>query len=163
MHRRINTLIGAVLAASVLVAFGLGLLSRAAFVGSNRNSTPIAASRIGETDDARLPIENSVVTRGSEAPAAADEPVFASITAYTGLDSAAETTFQIQVVPASGTPTQAADARHIVPDYVRQQWERRGFAVETQRRYLFAKLPSGERVVVPVDNVQFSQLPIKVY
>ncbi len=153
----------AALAASVLVAFGLGLLSRGAFFGSNGHSAPVAAGGPAATGDQPLPPENSVAARvPDEAAAASDQPVLASITARAGLGPA-ETSFQIPVVPATGTSTQAADSRSIVPEYVRQQWERRGFAVETQRRYLFATLPSGERVVVPVDNVQFNKLPIKVY
>ena len=58
---------------------------------------------------------------------------------------------QIQV------PVTTADrVRHDAPaisDYDRKQWEKRGFEVTEERRYLPARLPDGREVVVPVSKV----------
>jgi hypothetical protein len=49
-----------------------------------------------------------------------------------------------------------------IPDYIRQQWRRRGYELNVQRRYLFAQLPDGERVAVPVDQYSFTHVPPKI-
>ncbi len=40
-----------------------------------------------------------------------------------------------------------------VPDYVRAQWERRGFRVEENHRLMGLDLKDGRRVAIPVDEV----------
>jgi hypothetical protein len=71
-------------------------------------------------------------------------------------------TLQIPVVPGDAHAL-STDPRNRMPDYVRQQWERRGYNLATERRYLFANLPSGQRVVVPIDRVVANPLPATVY
>jgi hypothetical protein len=53
-------------------------------------------------------------------------------------------------------PIAAADefpASEPISEYVRKQWERRGFELEEETRYLPAKLPDGRTVMVPVTKV----------
>ncbi len=40
-----------------------------------------------------------------------------------------------------------------IPDYVRAQWERRGFQIEERRRLVGLDLKDGRRVAIPVDEV----------
>jgi hypothetical protein len=41
-----------------------------------------------------------------------------------------------------------------ISDYERRMWERRGFEVIEELRYLPARLPDGRVVMVPVNKVQ---------
>jgi hypothetical protein len=43
-----------------------------------------------------------------------------------------------------------------LPDYVRSLWERQGFEINEEQRFVRFKLEDGRRVVVPLDRVQFS-------
>jgi hypothetical protein len=88
------------------------------------------------------------------------DPVLASLSVQSPLGAAQPATIQIPVVPSASPTTQV---NHEIPDYVRQQWERRGYRVTTERRYLFAKLPDGQQVVVPVEQFVVNRVPAKVY
>jgi hypothetical protein len=152
----------AALAASVLVAFGLGVLSAGMIFGfgPNLDTQPTARSRSGNPDKPPVDPAIAVVEGDSEERRSTQRPMLASFTARAG---ALETTVHLPVVSVGHSLPETADAPPAVSDYVRQQWERRGFDVQTQRRYLFATLPDGERAVVPVDNVKFDPIPIHVY
>jgi hypothetical protein len=50
-----------------------------------------------------------------------------------------------------------------LPDYVRRQWERRGFKFDAERRFLLARLPDGEQVAVPIERLLVSYVGNKVY
>ncbi|MEX0710732.1 MAG: hypothetical protein WD278_00195, partial [Pirellulales bacterium] len=96
-----------------------------------------------------------------DGPAA--EAVLASVAVQHGLGAMDTATIRIPVMPADGTAAQPAGATAAIPDYVRQQWERRGYRLTVERRYLFANLPDGEQVFVPVDQVQLNRVASKVY
>ncbi len=90
-----------------------------------------------------------------------NESVLASLNVDTSGGLGRSTPIQIPVVLA------ATDDAHVlehaeIPDYVRQQWERRGYKVSLERRFLFAKLADGQKVVVPVDQLRVNPLPIHV-
>ena len=70
---------------------------------------------------------------------------------------------QIPVVPRDTSVDRDRAAVTEIPEYVREQWERRGFELTTERRYLFARLADGQQVVVPVDQVLVHSVPQKVY
>jgi len=48
-----------------------------------------------------------------------------------------------------------------ISDYDRMQWERRGFELTEERRYLPARLSDGREIVVPVNRVhlRFKGMP----
>jgi hypothetical protein len=92
----------------------------------------------------------------------AADPVLASLSLQSPLGAAQPATVQIPVIP-SDSQTAAVNQLDKIPDYVRQQWERRGYRVTTERRYLFAKLPDGRQVVVPVEQLCVNPLPAQVY
>ena len=60
-------------------------------------------------------------------------------------------TLQIPVRPVDAAAT---DVGSSVPQHVRKEWERRGYQLVEQRRYLPARLPDGRQVMVPVNEVK---------
>jgi hypothetical protein len=66
-------------------------------------------------------------------------------------------------MPAGSETSQPAGRSAAIPEYVRRQWERRGYRLTVERRYVFANLPDGAQVVVPVDQVQLNRVASKVY
>ena len=50
-----------------------------------------------------------------------------------------------------------------IPDYVRAQWERRGYQVEQHRELLSVDLEDGRRLAVPVDQVEFQYVGSRPY
>jgi hypothetical protein len=123
-------------------------------------SAPTASSHGGDANGPTVEQQIAATDTDSDPPSTAHKPILASFTARAG---AVETTVHAPVVPVGDTSGELAAAPPALPDYVRRQWERRGFDVQTQRRYLFATLPGGERVVVPVDDLKFNPIPIRVY
>jgi len=43
-----------------------------------------------------------------------------------------------------------------------KQWERRGYKVSLERRYLFARLPDGQQVAVPIEHVHVNPIPVSI-
>ena len=86
----------------------------------------------------------------------------ASLSIQSAQGTPSAVTLQIPVVPSDCEVT-SADTLQRVPDYVRKQWERRGYRLTAERRYLFAKLPSGQQIVVPIDRLIANPLPSTVY
>lgn len=142
----------AALAACVLAAFGLGLASRPALVPPKSNSAGQIAAGGPTNEQHESPTDDT--GRSSQE----GKPVLASVSVQPGAGLGAEATLQIPVVPAGRDRAPA-----VIPDYVRQQWQRRGYRLSIERRYLFANLPDGERVVVPVERIHADYVGSKVY
>jgi hypothetical protein len=150
----------AALAASVLVAFGLGVVWAELFGSSSTGSAPMASGRMGNADERPVEPKIAAADEDSDKPPSAHEPTLAAFTARVG---GVETTIHVPVRLVGDASHEMAAAPPALPDYVRRQWERCGFDVQTQRRYLFPTLPTGERVVMPVDDLKFNPIPIHVY
>jgi hypothetical protein len=90
------------------------------------------------------------------------EPLLASLDVRSGGRTGPTTPIRIPVVPARLEATQDGRPSAEIPDYVRQQWERRGYKVSLERRFLFARLPNGEQIVVPVEQLHVNPNPIHV-
>jgi hypothetical protein len=142
----------AVLAASVLIAFVLGFAVREPIVepASDANVAKESASDGVE----QSPTDVAQKTRLT--------PVMATMSMASGLGGLSHSAVQIPVVPRTASPAEPMDAHDSIPDYVRQQWERRGYRLDVERRYLFAKLPDGEQVAVPVEQYFIKRIPPKV-
>jgi len=71
---------------------------------------------------------------------------------------------RIPVMPAGSESGDELTARRPVqiPEYVRQQWERRGYKVFLERRYVFARLPDGQQVAVPVAQLHVNPVPVNI-
>lgn len=89
-----------------------------------------------------------------------DQTLIATVPVRTNLD--ARLPFMLQVpVSTNGGETVAAENSSL-SEYERMQWEKRGFEVIEEQRYLPARLPDGRPVVVPVNKVQlkFKGMPV---
>jgi hypothetical protein len=64
-------------------------------------------------------------------------------------------------VHALTTPTPESGGINI-SEYDRQKWERRGYQLSKEKRFLPAELPDGKKVVVPVEQVKASYVGSKV-
>jgi hypothetical protein len=133
-RRLIATLVSA---ASLLIAFGLGIAAR-----------EMAGRELGSGDE-RVATEN--------------QPVLASLTVQQDSAFGPAGAIQIPVVPRDASVDRDRAVVEKIPEYVREQWERRGFELTAERRYLFARLADGQQVVVPVDQVLVHSVPQKVY
>jgi hypothetical protein len=123
----------AALAAALLVAFVSGAISRN-WVKSN--------TEVAEGDK----------------PAAG--PLMATVSLKPALGPGVPATIQIPV-HALTTPTPESGGINI-SEYDRQKWERRGYQLSKEKRFLPAELPDGKKVVVPVEQVKASYVGSKV-
>jgi hypothetical protein len=89
--------------------------------------------------------------------------VYASVSLQTGPDATPLAKIQIPVVPGARQPIDDPAAADDLPPGLRREWERRGFQLDTQRRYLLARLPDGEPIAVPVEQVHLSYIGPRVY
>jgi len=135
------------LAAALVAAFFSGAaVVRLAPVGGGRQ-TPMIVER---------PSPRSM---DEATTAAGNQPLLATVSVRTNLDPQVPAQLQVPVTPWS------ADAEVPVggiSEYERKQWERRGFELSEERRYLPARLPDGREVVVPVNQVhlKFKGTPV---
>ena len=67
-------------------------------------------------------------------------------------------------IPVTAVRNSAADrpTPSNISEYDRQKWERRGYQLIKERRFLPAELPGGKKVVVPIDHVKASYVGSKV-
>ena len=132
------------LAAAVLVAFACGALSRGWW-----------------TPPADLVVGNKQPTLSKQLPES--EPagrMMATILLNSELQSGVPATMQI---PVRAVDDSAAEPTATpISQYDRQKWERRGYQLTKERRFVPAQLPSGKKVVVPVEQVKANYVGSKV-
>ncbi len=133
-------------AACLLVAFSLGVAWR-----------DIA----GQVSTPQQPGTNAVEGHRENA-ARSGQPMLASLTVRQGSAFGPASSIQIPVTPHGPAAERDPSALDEIPEYVRSQWERRGFRLTAERRYLFAHLSNGQPIVVPVDQVLVHSMPQKV-
>ncbi len=122
-----------VVAASI-AAFTCGLLFQELRLGPRQSAPPIA-----QPDSP------------AQRPPATSGPLVASVPVKGGPLGNIAATLQFPVRPLDSAAIPAASS---VPDHVRRQWERRGYELVEERRYLPARLPDGRQVMVPVNEVK---------
>src|SRR5688572_26637590 len=116
--------------------------------------------RQSTTDDSRpgpTIVEQPATTpRESQTPElqGAHKPLVAMVSVRSNLDP--QVPLQLQVpVSTTARPNDAGEIdASAISDYERQQWERLGFEVIEEQRYLPARMPDGRQVVVPVNKVR---------
>jgi hypothetical protein len=124
------------LAASIAIAFALGVISDRLSINPDSRVLPQLARH-------ELPIEKP-------SPSALAQPLVATVDVPTNLDPGISAQLQLRL-----TSLAASDASEpSISDYDRKQWERRGFELIEERRYLPAHLPDGRQITVPVKKVQ---------
>lgn len=132
------------LAAALLVAFALGAFSR----GWMKSGSDFAAG------------QNQPSGEKSPHEAELNGPLMATVSLKPELGGGIPATMQIpvQAVRDSGPQTPSIS----ISEYDRQKWERRGYQLTKERRFLPAELPGGKKVVVPVERVKASYVGSKV-
>ncbi|HUE75127.1 MAG TPA: hypothetical protein VMP01_29935 [Pirellulaceae bacterium] len=123
-----------VVAAASIAAFACGLLLQELRLGPQPNAQPIAES-----------------SRPAQEPLAMSGLLVASVPVNDGPLGSIAATLQIPVRPVDAASLPAVSS---VPDHVRKQWERRGYELVEEQRYLPARLPDGRPVMVPVNEVK---------
>ncbi|MCI0360186.1 MAG: hypothetical protein L0211_17045 [Planctomycetaceae bacterium] len=78
------------------------------------------------------------------------DPLLATVSVRTNLDPRLQAQLMVPVEPAA-EPSGGALS---ISDYDRAQWERRGYELVEETRYLPAKMPDGRPVMVPVKRVR---------
>jgi hypothetical protein len=130
------------IAASVAIVFAAGIFAAryVPFSGANAGRDMIS------------------LVRDAEGPSIPQQPLVATVTVRTNLDPGIPAQVQLPVTPTSGGQTAALS----LSDYEREQWERSGFEVHEERRYLPARLQDGREVIVPVNKIQLKLKPVPV-
>jgi hypothetical protein len=95
---------------------------------------------------------------GSTSPARSPGPLLATVSVRTNLDPRLQTQLTLPVEPADAPLATVSS----ISEYDRKQWERRGYELVEETRYLPAKMPDGRTVMVPVNRVQlkFKGIPV---
>lgn len=89
-------------------------------------------------------------------------PTYVSVPVQTNLTPGVPALLQIPVA-AEQDGARAQPVKSTLPDYVRKQWEKRGYEVEQTKRFLNGKLPDGRNVVVPVNGLEVKYVGRPVY
>jgi hypothetical protein len=135
------------LAASLLIAFGLGMTMR--------------GSGIAPQAVLNMP-PDSAPTVPSAKPASHDGALVAAAgQAQSREHDRAESIHNDGVHNDDGRSTPESAER--LPAYVRSQLERRGYRVDSRHGVVPVSLPDGRRVMLPVDQLQFSYVGRKSY
>lgn len=153
--KRAHGLRGLALAGCVLAAFAGGTRFQAALQPDVSGPGPAvvhdapketgAGPAVPETDDS-LPVPNKPIL------ASLDVPKFGGL--------GPSSSIRVPVLPADSDDT--GPPLNEIPEDIRRQWERRGFKLSLEQRYLFARLPDGKPVVLPVSQVQADRIPVTV-
>ncbi len=130
------------LAVALLVAFSLG-----AFSGSWWKSNDVVEQQPPAFAKQPLEVEPS-------------HPLMATVSFHPELSSGMPATLQIPVRTVQDLADEPAGTP--ISEYDRQKWERRGYQLIKERRFLPAELPGGKKVVVPVEQIKASYVGSKV-
>lgn len=136
-------------AASVLLALTCGIV-----IGRRWDARAPAAPAI-----ANFPHETSPMPRQESSKRG--QVQLATVSLPTDLSPNVAALVQLPVKTA--TAGDAAPQASSIPDHIRKQWERRGFELKEERRFLPARLADGREVVVPVNEVQVKYIGNQVY
>src|SRR5262245_7709476 len=118
------------IAGLVLVAFGTGVWSAWRFMPPSIPSLPLAPT----------------IAAGPQNPI---DPLVATVSVHTNLDPRLKAQLTLPVQPLDGPLAESAS----IPDHIRKQWERRGYEIIEERRFLPAKMPDGQTVMVPISRI----------
>lgn len=143
----------AALVAGLLTAFVAGAMSRGIPAGSER-SVPSPDAVVAE----------AAPGQGAPADTATnDGPLMATVVLPPAAAGAPAAEVRLPVVKCNTPSAVSNTSPPPLPDHVRRQWERRGYTLDSERRYLLARLPDGEQVAVPIERLLVSFVGNKVY
>ena len=143
-----------VLVASIAIAFFLGVLVRDPQLFPRKEQQPTTTAR------PILPANTHQESPDIQAVAKVS-PNYVTVPVRTSLSPNVISTLRIPVDLAEKPAMPAAQPD--VPDYVKRQWEKRGYQIANTERFLSAHLPDGRDVVVPVSGVEVKYVGRPVY
>jgi hypothetical protein len=156
-RRRRMCAYSAAVVACLLVAFAFGfaasVLLQSAGAPTQRDVADFPPSR----NERRSPPEQITA---ADRPAA--EPVLAAVSVKP-FGAGAPAAVHIPVRPGAADDPSGNGSPPEIPEYVRRRWERRGFKIESERRYVLARLPDGEQVAVPIEQIHISPMETRIY
>jgi hypothetical protein len=126
--------------ACLAIAFAAGLF--AARLSMSRNETQ---SEIVEHHP----------SREANSPQDLAQPLLATVPVRTMLEPDVRAELQLPITPVASGKTPDSS----LSEYELKQWERQGFELTEERRYLPARLPDGRDVIVPVNKVRLKLKP----
>jgi hypothetical protein len=142
----------AILAASVFVAFVLGAVVERGHSNNGATDSKLAGS-----------INPGAASGQNIVKADADsQRVMAALPIAQKAGLPLQPALYIPVVPGDAHADERDHRALSVSDYQRQQWERRGYHIDVERRYLLAKLPDGQQVAVPFEKYSFKPILPKI-
>jgi len=133
------------IAASLAVAFAVGLRSASVW----QHAQPAMLPGAGQPAEASGERALGNLLPDSKATPNVKQPLMATVAVRTNLDPGVTAQLQLPVSPLDEGETHATS----ISEYDRKQWERQGFELIEERRYLPARLPDGRQVVLPVNKV----------
>lgn len=143
------------IAASVALAFGLGMAADRRFVGWRGVEAPQPVAQAARSAAGGVRNEAS-----HDRETGSDEPRQRE-TSDGGEESGGGELAQ-QSEPVASRPSSAAE-KQLIPPYVKSQLERRGYRVDSRRQFLSVTLPDGRRVSAPVGLLKFSYVGNRAY
>lgn len=133
-------------AASVAIAFGLGMVADRKWTASRRPIAEFAAA-----DAVAL---QPAVGAAERTTARVDQPP--------GSDKARDTD-RAPIADSAAAAASSPDRPELVPAYVKSQLERRGYRVDSQRQLVSVSLPGGRKVTLPVEKWNLNYIGNRVY
>lgn len=131
------------LAASVALAFGLGMAADRRLAAWRGDVKPQAVAQAAPAAGGNTPRDNS--HRDSQPRPDADDET-----------QSAEQALQVAVTAAKHAGKHAASGdNELLPAYVKSQLERRGYRVDSRRQFVSIVLPDGRRALAPVEQWKF--------
>lgn len=149
---------GLALAASVLVAFSLGLWARGGWPAGNRNMLALderhALSRVANDGDS---------PSGALAAGRPEQGPTGKVRLVVGGPAGAADEIQLPVVEAQSLGDDWLDGQPAMPLDVQQALERLGHRVRQKRQLVPFSLDDGRRVMVPVDQIEVQPTMERAY
>lgn len=136
-------------AASVALAFGLGMAADRRFVGWRGVEAPQPVAQASRS-----------AAGGARDEASHEGETDAGHSRQRETSGGGELAQQSE--PVAPRPSSAAD-KQLIPPYVKSQLERRGYRVDSRRQFLSVTLPDGRRVSAPVGLLKFSYVGNRAY
>jgi hypothetical protein len=155
LRRGLSIARASALVTAVVVAFTAGVITRGMWTSPGTGHEP--STTVTEDNDPSIPVAERVESPSDEGP------LMATVALPRGATSVPAAEMRFPVVKGDSTLSNDGSMLPQLPDYVRQQWERRGYKFDAQRRYLLARLPDGEQVAVPIERLLVKYVGNKVY
>jgi len=149
-QRRRGRIVMLAIAASVALAFGLGMAADRRLIARRAApADPQAVAQVSRAADGGSRVESpqpgEIAARDSQM----------SVVSGDGDEKGDGSGISQQSDTVASTPSSSGD-EDLIPAYVKSQLERHGYRVDSRRQFVSVSLPDGRRALVPVERWKFS-------